>query len=165
MVQPNAELVKTTKKSGMVRRPKAEITPAPTQQAQAIAIQELNVSFDPDLRLAMLQRLVAAQSEIKQLAEDEEKLAKVIELGRLAATEKSRETGIQAARKEFAIKAEKYKQQEQQRFLDSELPELISACGFLPINDLKTTVESFASRLDIKLIWEETDEGIRWTVA
>ena len=163
-VQPDSEEKIEPSKSVMVRRKKEEITTTPALQAQALAIAELELSFDPDLRLAMIQRLVQAQSEIKALTTHEQKLAKVIEIGRLTATEKAREDGVQEARAEFAIKAKKYKESQQKLFIDRELPQLIASCDFLPIDELKSTVEAFASRLDIKLKWEESNEGIQCSI-
>lgn len=159
------EKLETSPKSMLVRRKKEEITTTPAPQAQALAIAELELSFDPDLRLAMLQRLVQSRQEIETLATHEERLAKVIEIGRLTATEKAREEGVQQARAEFAIKAKKYKESQQKLFMEKELPQLIAACDNLPINDLKLTVETFAARLDIKLKWEESDAGLQCSIA
>jgi len=165
-VQPDSEeKIEPQSKSVMVRKKEEITTTTPAPQAQALAIAELELSFDPDLRLAMIQRLVQAREEIEILTTHEQKLAKVIEIGRLTATEKAREDGVQQARAEFAIKAKKYKESQQKLFMEKELPQLIASCDFLPIDDLKATVEAFAARLDIKLKWEESDEGLQCSIA
>ncbi|MCC5619425.1 hypothetical protein LC605_31070 [Nostoc sp. CHAB 5836] len=165
-VQPDSEeKIAPQPKGVMVRRKKEDLATTPALQAQAVAIAELELSFDPDVRLAMIQRLVQARSEIEILATHEQKLAKAIEIGKLAAAEIARDEGIQQARAEYAIKAKKYKESQQKQFVDIELPKLIASCDFLPTNELKSTVEAFAARMDIKLKWEESDEGLQCFVA
>ncbi|MFK0731381.1 MAG: hypothetical protein ACFKPT_02780 [Gloeotrichia echinulata GP01] len=162
LIKPESSEIEHQPPSGFIARPNQTSNPiAAVPQAQALAIQELEISFDHDLRLAMIERLVQAQQEINSLATSEQKLAKVVELGRLAATEKAREDGVQIARAEFAAKLKKQKEAQQQQFLKSELPKLIQACEFMLEADMKITVEAFAARLDIKLNWEQTDEGLR----
>ena len=164
-VQADSEEKIEPSKSVMVRRKKEEITTTtPVLQAQAVAIAELELSFDPDLRLAMIQRLVQARSEIEILSTHEQKLAKAIEIGRLTAAQLARDEGIQQARAEFAIKAKKHRESEQKRFIDTELPQLIAACDFLSDDQLKSTVDTFADRLDIKLKWEESNEGLQCSI-
>nr|MDZ8061878.1 hypothetical protein [Nostoc sp. EkiNYC01] len=155
--------IQTQSKSGIARRKKEETIILDVPQAQASLIQELELSFDSDLRLAMIQRLISAKKDINSLVYEEEKLAKTIELSTLVATEKARLDGIQKARAEFAAKMKKNKQQEQQTFIKNELPELISACDVLSAEEMRQTVEVFAARLDIKIQWEETDEGLQYT--
>jgi flagellar biosynthesis/type III secretory pathway protein FliH len=167
-VQPDSEEKIAPQPKGVMVRPKKKeeiTTTTPALQAQAVAIAELELSFDPDLRLAMIQRLVQARSEIEILTTHEQKLAKVIEIGRLTATEKARKDGVQQARAEFAIRAKKYKKEQQYLFMKNELPKLIASCDFLPIDELKSTVEAFAARLDIQLKWEESDEGLQCFIA
>lgn len=164
-VQPDSEEKIEPSKSVMARRKKEEITTTPGLQAQALAIAELELSFDPDLRLAMIQRLIQARSEIEILSTHEQKLAKAIEIGRLTAAQLAREEGVQKARAEFAQKAKKYKELQQKMFMDNELPRLIEACADFTDDILKETVESFASRLDIKLKWEESDAGLQCSIA
>jgi hypothetical protein len=151
-------------KSILARRPKNEISiQAEIPQAQALLIQELEISFDPDLCAAMIGRLVQAQQEINALTSNEEKLTKTVELGRLAAIEKARASGIQQARAEFAEKMKKLKREQQQKFIDIELPKLIGACELLSEEQMKETVEAFASRLKVEISWEETDAGLQCT--
>lgn len=148
--------------TSFIARPKGENTATVSvPQAQALLIQELETHFDPDLQVAMIKRLVQAQKEINALATDEQKIAKVIELGRLATVEKAREDGVQLARAEFAKKVAKHKKKQQQEFIRTQLPELIKACSSMPTEDMKSTVEVFSKRLDIDITWEETDEGLR----
>lgn len=153
------EGIEPVQSSGFVVRGKPEELPAP--QAQALLIQELEVTFDADLRLAMLQRLVQAQGEIKAIADKEESLAKTIELGRLAAASKAKERGIQMARAEFAKKMEQQRKSQQKNFMEVELPKLLEATYFLPLEDRKVTLESFASPLQVKLTWEQVNDELR----
>ncbi|MCC5634636.1 hypothetical protein LC593_01995 [Nostoc sp. CHAB 5844] len=151
----------TQEPQGFIARPNAPTLTVATPQSQAIAIQELEVSFDPDLRLAMIQRLVKAQEEIKSFASQEQQLTKVVELGRLTAVEKARQEGVQLARAEFAAKLKKQKEAQQQQFIKNELPQVINACAVMSESDMKHTVEAFAKQLDIKINWEQTDAGLR----
>ncbi len=162
-VAPEHTEIESKPKSILARRPKNEISTIPTEipQAQALLIQELEISFDADLCAAMIGRLVQSKQEIDALASDEQKLAKTVELGRLAATEKARLSGVQQARAEFAEKMKKFKLQQQQQFIDVDLPKLIDACELLSEEDMRKTVEAFASRFKIEITWEETDAGLR----
>ena len=167
-VQPESEeKIASPPKGVMVRRKKKDeiATTSPPLQAQAVAIAELELSFDPDLRLAMIQRLVESRAEIEILTTHEQKLSKVVELGRLAATEKAREDGIQEARAEFLIKAKRHKESQQRMFMEQELPRLMDACADFSDEILKETIESFAALLDIKLKWEESDVGHQCSIA
>ena len=148
----------TIKSTGFVVRGKQE-EGLQAPQAQALLIQELEVNFDADLRLAMLQRLVQSQEEIKSQASQEEQLAKVVELGRLAAIASAKEKGIQKARSEYVKKQEGKKRQQQEAFMKTELPKLLEACRFMEVEDLKTSVTVFADRLQVKLTWEENESG------
>lgn len=132
-------------------------------QAQALLIQELQISFDADLCSAMLKRLIDAQQQINALATEEQRLAKSIELSRLAAVEQAKLAGVQIARQEFAEQLKEQNLALQKKFISIDLPKLIETCKFLPEADMRLTVEKFAASAKVEVRWEETDAGLQCT--
>lgn len=144
----------------IVRRRTGAIEQQPQQpQGMALAIEELELNFDPDLRLAIIQRIVNNSQLIKQEVTQERQLTKALELARLEATNQAKNEGIQQARAEFAEKKKKEKAAAQQHFIKVELDQLIDGCLHLPYETMKATINAFAARLDIKLNWEELENG------
>ena len=68
-----------------------KIVPVPS--AFALVIEQLEIVFDEDLRLAIFERLVREQQQIAQQVTEEEKLTKAVEIARLEAIEQAREKG------------------------------------------------------------------------
>ena len=142
---------------GLTRRKKQEIVPV--EQAQAVAIEELITSFDPDLRMAIIQRLVREHEAIKTLSTKELKLSKALELARLEAVDHAREQGIQQARAEIAAKKKEQAELTKQQFINVELPQLLDALSHLPFEKMQEIIDGFASQLGVKLRWEDLPDG------
>lgn len=154
---PEETAVQTQSKS-ITRGRKPEIT-AHQQQSEAQAIEELEVAFDLDLRMAIIQRLVKEKEIILQQQNTERKTTEALEIARLEAMDRAREEGKQQARAKMAQKKREQKRNAQQHFIDVELEKLIDSCNELPYETMKQTIDEFASRLDVKLEWRELDDG------
>jgi hypothetical protein len=156
-VQTQETAVQTQSKS-ITRSRKPEIT-LEQQQSQAQAIEELEVAFDLDLRMAIIQRLVRDKHVIFEQQDKERQVTEALEIARLEAIEKAREEGKQQARAKMAQKKAQQKAVAQQHFIDVELEKLIDSCDYLPFEIMRQTIDGFASRLGVKLEWKELDDG------
>ncbi|PMB04254.1 hypothetical protein CEN49_21180, partial [Fischerella thermalis CCMEE 5273] len=108
----------------ITRRKPSEIS-ATTPQSNAVALQdyqELEIAFDDDLRSAIIQRLIENKTLIQKEATEERKIAKALELARLAAVEKAKVEGKQQARAEVLAEKKKQKAETQRYFINVELP-------------------------------------------
>lgn len=130
-----------------------------TSSAFAVVIEQLEIAFDEDLRLAIFERLVREQKQIAQQVTEEEKITKALEIARLEAIEKARDKGKQSAREEIAHRKRKQLAAVQKHFIDVELEQLIDSCDYLPYETMKQTIDGFAARLGVKLEWKELDDG------
>jgi hypothetical protein len=150
------------RKSTSITRRRKE-TSAPTvanqNQGNAILTEELVLAFDPELRAAILTRLVREKGTIQQLATQEEQLSYVLEVAKLSAVEAGHAAGIANARREKAEKEQKLRDAEQKNFIENDLPQLLDSCDYLPYEAMKKTVEGFAKLVGLKLQWEETGDG------
>lgn len=146
-----------TQPKSIVRGKPQNITPAPS--AQAVIIEELQIAFDDDLRLAIFKRLVKDQQIIQKQASDEKKIAKAMEIARLEAIEQAKDEGKQLARAEMAQRKREQLAATQKYFIDVELSQLIDACSYLGYETMKQTVESFASNVGITLEWKDLEDG------
>ncbi len=146
-----------TQPKGITRRKKEEISPV--NKAQAIAIEELEIAFDDDLRMAIIQSLVRNKQLILQQASSERQISQALELARLEAIEKAREEGKQQARSEMALKKEEQKIAIQKQFVQVELPQLLDSCDYLGYEIMKKTIDDFAARVGVVLEWEELEDG------
>ena len=153
---PTEQELDTTPKA-ITRRKNQAITA--TNQANAIAIQELEIAFDDDLRLAIIQGLVAKKQLILEESERERRVATALEIARLEAVENAREQGKQEARSQVALKKKQRKEEIQKQFIEVELPQLLDACDQLSYEVMKTTIDEFAARVGVKLKWEELEGG------
>ncbi len=154
--QVSTEPQKTT---SITRRRKEPSTPTVANQNQGSAIltEELVLAFDPELRAAILTRLVREKGTIQQLATQEEQLSYVLEVAKLGAVEAGHAAGVANARREQAEKIQKLRDTEQKNFIENDLPQLLDSCDYLPYEAMKTAVEGFAKLVGLKLEWEETD--------
>ncbi|MBD2496729.1 hypothetical protein [Nostoc sp. FACHB-280] len=141
----------------MVKSRKPEITQAPS--AFALVVEKLEIAFDEDLRLAILERLVREQKQIAQQVTEEEKLTKALEIARLEALEQAREKGKQSAREEIAQRKREQLAATQKQFIELELDQLIDSCDYLPFETMKKTVEGFASHVGVKIEWRDLEDG------
>ncbi|MBD2505600.1 hypothetical protein [Anabaena azotica] len=141
----------------IVRGKSQNITTAPS--AQAVVIEELQIAFDDDLRLAILKRLIKDQQVIQEQASNEKKIAKAMEIARLETVEQAREEGKQLARAEMAQKKREQLAVTQKQFIEVELPQIIDACSCLSYETMKQTVENFASNVGITLEWKDLEDG------
>ena len=151
-----AEELETQPKS-ITRRKKETI--APVKNAQAVAIEELEIAFDDDLRIAIIQSLVKNKQLILQQASSERQISQALELARLEAIEKAREEGKQQARSEMVVKKKEQKIAIQKRFVEVELPQLLDSCDYLGYETMKKTIDDFANRVGVVLKWEELENG------
>jgi hypothetical protein len=100
---PIEETSVQTSSKAITRSKKTEII-THNQQASAQAIEELEIAFDFDLRMAIIQRLVQDKQVILQLKDKERQIAEALELARLEAMEIAREEGKQQARAKIVQK-------------------------------------------------------------
>lgn len=142
----------------LVRRRKSEITGDLTT-AEAIAIEELEIAFDDDLRSAIITRLVRDKGLILEAATQERQVSQALELARLEAVDKARSEGKQIAR---SIMREKKKQQKaaaQKKFIEVELSQLLDSCECLPYESMKRAIDEFARAVGVVLEWKELEDG------
>jgi hypothetical protein len=158
-VHAESSPAQTTK--SITRRKKEATMPTVANQNQGSVIltEELILAFDPELRSAMITRLVREKSTILQLADQEEQLSRVLEIAKLAAVEDARARGVASARKQQAGKAKKLREQEQKSFIENDLPQLLDNCDYLGFETMKTTVEELAKLVGVVLQWEEESDG------
>lgn len=157
LVKPEEAGMEKQQHQGLTRRKKQEITPV--AQAEAVAIEELITSFDSDLRMSMITRLVREHEAIKSQSTEELQLAKALELARLGAIDHAKEQGIQQARAEMAAKKKEQAELTKQQFVNVELPQLLDALDHLEYETMQRTVNGFAERLGVKLKWEDLPDG------
>jgi hypothetical protein len=158
-VKAEEQAIEQQQSTSLTRRKKQTEELAPAEQAQAIALEELNISFDPDTRLAIIQRLVREHADIKTQSTQELQLAKALEIARLASIESARQRGVQEARAEAVAKRKLLLEQTKEKFIKQELPQLLDACEHLPYETMQKFINNFAERLGIKLQWEEIEGG------
>jgi hypothetical protein len=132
---------------------------APVPSAFAVVIEQLEIAFDEDLRLAIFERLIREQQQIAQQVTEEEKLTKAVEIARLEAIEQAREKGKQSARAEIAQRKREKLEVVQKQFIDVDLEQLIDSCKYLPYETMKQTIDGFASQVGVKLEWRDLDDG------
>jgi hypothetical protein len=145
-----------------ITRRKPTETSITAPQAGAVTLQdyqELELAFDEDLRTAIIQRLIQDKALIQKEAEEELKIAKALELARLAAVDKATSQGKQQARAQVLAERKKQKAKTQRYFIDVELPQLLDNCEHLGYEAMKQVVTDFAARIDVNLEWEEKENG------
>ncbi|NDJ26065.1 hypothetical protein GS682_31700 [Nostoc sp. B(2019)] len=147
-----------TQSKAITRGRKPEIT-AHQQQSEAQVIEELEIAFDLDLRMAIIQRLVRDKHIIFEQQDKERQITEALEIARLEAIEKAKQEGKQQARAKMAQKKREQKREAQQHFIDVELEQLIDSCDYLPYEIMKQTIDGFAARLGVKLEWKDLDDG------
>ncbi|WP_341531880.1 hypothetical protein WKK05_38400 (plasmid) [Nostoc sp. UHCC 0302] len=165
MARKGSELTVSTEETSIDKQPKS-ITKAKKieinayqEQTSAQAIEELEVAFDFDLRMAIIQRLVQDKYIILQQKDKERSITEALELARLEAIELAREEGKQQARAKMAQKKAQQKAAAQQHFIDVELEQLIDSCDYLPFETMKQTVNTFANRIGVTLEWKDLSDG------
>lgn len=180
-VKPSKEITETQQEENVfARREDTGIVHAPTQgmtqskpqalEAQAIALAELNTTFDPDYVAAALEQYLKHQEELLYLIDTEVNNAKLFELERLAALDFAREKGIQEARKEHRenVVAPAIAKM-QQNFADSQLPRIIKInerkLDGTPQGEanFKQSVERFANSVGFTITWETIDGKLKAT--
>ncbi|MBW4617512.1 MAG: hypothetical protein KME21_30730 [Desmonostoc vinosum HA7617-LM4] len=155
---PSAEETSfTTQPKSIVRSKKEEIIPALT--AMAVVIEQLEIAFDDDLRLAIFERLLRDQKLIHSQASEELEISQAMELARLEAIEKAREQGKQKARSQMAERKKKQLAVIQKQFIEVELPQLLDSCEYLGYEAMKQTVNTFAARVGVSLEWKDLEDG------
>jgi outer membrane translocation and assembly module TamA len=132
---------------------------APVPSAFAVVIEQLEIAFDEDLRLAIFERLIREQQQIAQQVTEEEKLTKAVEIARLEAIEQAREKGKKSARAEIAQRKRQKLAAVQKQFIDVDLEKLIDSCNYLPYETMKQTIDGFAAQVGVKLEWRDLDDG------
>ncbi|BAZ33764.1 hypothetical protein NIES4074_62780 (plasmid) [Cylindrospermum sp. NIES-4074] len=155
---PTQETSIQTQTKSITRSRRGEIA-AEQQQTSAQAIEELEIAFDFDLRMAIIQRLVKDKQSILQQTDKERQIAEALEIARLEAVEKAREQGKQEARAKIAQKKAQQKAATQQHFINVELEQLIDSCDYLPYETMKQTINEFAARVGVKLEWKDLEDG------
>ncbi|MBD6620063.1 hypothetical protein FNW02_30770 [Komarekiella sp. 'clone 1'] len=128
-------------------------------QASGQAIEELEIAFDFDLRMAIIQRLVRDREFILEHKDKERQITEALELARLEAVEIARLEGKQQARAKMAKKKAQQLAATQQHFIDVELSQLIDSCDYLPFETMKQTINGLAARVGVKLEWKDLDDG------
>lgn len=161
-IQGDAKSIESQSRTISRRRNPASV-PVATNNGDAILVEEFVLAYDPEIRAAIIARLVKEKNTIAELITQEERLSRIIEASKLAAIEQARAKGIATARRENAKKMHQLKEKQQKDFIENDLPQLLDSCDFLDFETMKTTVESFAEILKIQLIWEETNEGYACT--
>ncbi|MBW4689671.1 MAG: hypothetical protein KME40_32405 [Komarekiella atlantica HA4396-MV6] len=131
----------------------------PVPSAFSLMIEQLEIAFDDDLRLAIFERLVREQQQIAQQATQEEKVTKAFEIARLEAIEQAKEKGKQSARKEIAQRKTEKLAAIRKQFIDVDLEKLIDSCDYLPYETMKQTIDGFAAQVGVKLEWKDLDDG------
>ena len=181
-VKPSEEITETQQEENIfARREDTGIVHAPEQgmvqankpqalEAQAIALAELNTTFDPDYVAAALEQYLKHQEELIYLINTEVNNAKLFELERLAALDFARERGVQEARKEHrenVVAPAIAKAQE--NFQNNQLPRIIKInerkLDGTPQGEasFKQAVEMFASTVGMKITWETVDGKLKAT--
>lgn len=127
--------------------------------AFAVVLEKLEIAFDDDLRLAILERLIRDHKLIQSQASEELQIAQAMEVTRLEAIEKAREQGKQIARSQMAEKKKKQLAVIQKQFIDVELAQLLDSCDYLGYEAMKQTVNTFAARVGVSLEWKDLDDG------
>ena len=143
----------------IVRRRKEEIVKTTDSSTAATAIEELEVSFDPDLRMAIIARLVRDKALIKSAATQERQISQALELARIEAIDLARREGKALARTIIQEKKKQQKANAQKQFVEVELPQLLDSCDCLPYESMKKTVNEFAAHVGVKLEWKELENG------
>jgi len=126
-----------------------------TLDAQAVAAEEFNLAFDPDMRAAILLRLAKEHQSIYEQSGREEQLARALEISRLTEIESARERGIQKARAEFAQQQKIRKQQAQQEFISRDLPAIADSLSHLHDAAYQKAINDYAEIMEIEITWRE----------
>ncbi|MFB2768589.1 hypothetical protein ACE1AT_04760 [Pelatocladus sp. BLCC-F211] len=145
-----------------ITRAKPDETSITAPQAGAVTLQdyqELELVFDEDLRIAIIQRLIQDKALIQREVDEERKIAKALELARLVAVDKAKVEGRQQARAEVLVERKKQKSETQKHFIEIELPQLLETCEYLGYEVMKQTITQLAGRIDVTLEWEEKENG------
>jgi hypothetical protein len=165
MTRKSSEIVQSiestsaqTQSKSLTRSKKSEIT-THQEQTSGQAIEELEIAFDFDLRMAIIQRLVRDRELIIDQKDKERQITEALELARLEALEIARSEGKQQARAKMAHKKAEQKAATQKHFIDVELSQLIDSCDYLPFETMKQTINSLAARVGVKLEWKDLDDG------
>ncbi|MBU7587552.1 MAG: hypothetical protein KAF91_32805 [Nostoc sp. TH1S01] len=151
------ETAPTVQTKSITKRRKSEITHQ--DKAFAQAFEELEIAFDFDLRMAIIQRLTQDKQVILQYADKERQISEALELAKMEAVKKAREEGKQRAREKMAHQKAQEKAQAQQHFIDVELEQLLDSCDYLPFETMKETINTFAARMGVTLEWKELEDG------
>lgn len=180
-VKPTEEITETQQKeSGFARREDTGIVHTPDQgmvqskpqalEAQAIALAELNTTFDPDYVAAALEQYLKHQEELIYLIDTEVNNAKLFELERLAALDFAREKGVQEARQEHRQKVvEPALAKMQQDFANNQLPRIMKInerkLNGTPEGEklFKQSVEGFAHAVGFTINWETVNGKLKAT--
>ena len=157
-VQPESSEIDQTPKS-IVRQKRGEISKGTAPVGIAIHLEELEIAFDPDLRAAIIARLIRDKALILEAATQERRLSQALESARLESIEKARAEGIQIAREAKLKEKQAIASQTKQQFINKELPELLDACEFLEHETMKQTVERFASCVGVRIEWKDLEDG------
>ncbi|MBE9038866.1 hypothetical protein [aff. Roholtiella sp. LEGE 12411] len=131
----------------------------PVLSSFSLVIEQLEIAFDEDLRLAIFERLVREQQQIAQQATQEEKVTKAFEIARLEAIEQAKQKGKQSARAEIAQRKREKLAAIQKQFIEVDLEKLIDSCDYLPYETMKQTIDGFAAQVGVKLEWKDLDDG------
>jgi len=151
------ETAPTVQTKSITKRRKSEITHQ--DKAFAQAFEELEIAFDFDLRMAIIQRLTQDKEVILQYADKERQISEALELAKMEAVKKAREEGKQRAREKMAHQKAQEKAAAQQHFIDVELEQLLDSCDYLPFETMKETINTFAARMGVTLEWKELEDG------
>lgn len=146
-----------TQPKSIVKGKEKSILPAST--SFAVVMEQLEIAFDEDLRLAIFERLVREQQQIAQQVTEEEKIAKALEITRLEAIEKAREKGKQSARSQMAQRKKEQLAAIQKQFIEVELEQLIDSCNYLGYETMKQMINGFAARVGVSLEWRDLEDG------
>ena len=158
--------------TGIVHAPTQGMTQSKPQalEAQAIALAELNTTFDPDYVAAALEQYLKHQEELLYLIDTEVNNAKLFELERLAALDFARERGVQEARKEHRETIVEPKLAKAlENFQNIQLPQIIKMSkrkldGTPQGEDaFKQSVKMFADRVGMELTWEKVNGEFKAT--
>ncbi|MBE9210076.1 hypothetical protein IQ244_26990 [Nostoc sp. LEGE 06077] len=151
------ETAPTVQTKSITKRRKSEITHQ--DKAFAQAFEELEIAFDFDLRMAIIQRLTQDKEVILQYVDKERQISEALELAKMEAIKKAREEGKQRAREKMAHQKAQEKAVAQQHFIDVELEQLLDSCDYLPFETMKETINTFAARMGVTLEWKELEDG------
>ncbi|HYW17703.1 MAG TPA: hypothetical protein VE956_00065 [Nodularia sp. (in: cyanobacteria)] len=156
-VQPESAEIEPQIKT-LTRSKKSETT-APIEPSTAIAIEELDIAFDADLRASIIQGLIRNKDLILQESKMHRQTAKAVELGRLEAIEKAKLQGRTEAQQEMLAKRKRQQSDIQKRFIEVELPQLLDSCEHFAYESLKEMVNTFAAGVGVQLEWKELENG------